>query len=188
MPLPSLPDHRAQVRAHLDCFTSNTIYTDDEINYALLTALGALSRYVPITRTIAKPVTAGQTGIDLANDCPADAVVEVVWPNGTSTTEFTVRATAIITRAGAPSTGNATIVYRHQPWLNTTANTVDWYPHHYRAAVVLHAAGALALARAISLAETDAAKAAQLAYAAQRMLADSMSMFRGDTQPYFIRT
>ena len=51
-----------------------------------------------------------------------------------------------------------------------------------------HAAGSLALARAVGLAETDPAKAAQIAYAAQRMLADAMSMFRGDTQPYFTRT
>ena len=188
MPLPSLPEHRAQVRTHLDALTSNAIYTDDEINQALLTALGVLARYVPITRTVAKTVTAGQTAIDLAPDCPAEAVTEIIWPNGATTTEFTVRAGLVITRAGAPVAGNATIVYRHQPWLNTTANTTDWYPHHYRAAVVMHAAGSLALARAVGLAETDPAKAAQIAYAAQRMIADAMAMFRGDLQPYFTRT
>ena len=188
MPLPSLIDHRAQIRAHLDALMSNAIYTDDEINQALLTALGVLARYVPITRTIVKAVTAGQTAIDVFSDCPAEAVTEIIWPNGASTTEFVIRNAAIYPRAPAPAGGNATIVYRHQPWINTTANTTDWYPHHYRAAVVLHAAGSLALGRAIGLAETDPAKAAQIAYAAQRMIADAMAMFRGDLQPYFTRT
>ena len=188
MPLPSLPDHRAQVRAHLDALTSNAIYTDDEINFALATALSVLARYVPITRTVLKTVTAGQTSIDLTADCPAESVTEIIWPNGTNTTEFTVRGTIIYPRAPAPAGGNATIVFRHQPWLNTAANTTDWYPHHYRAAVTLYAAGSLALARAIGLAETDPAKAAQISYAAQRILADAMAMFRGDTQPYFTRT
>ena len=188
MPLPALDNHRAQVRAHLDALTSAAVYTDDEINQALFTALGVLARYVPITRTIIKSVTAGQTSIDLAPDCPAESVVEIIWPNGASTTEFTIRSTVIYPRAPAPAAGNATIVYRHQPWMSTTANTTDWYPHHYRAAVVLYAAGSLALGRAIGLAETDPAKAAQISYAAQRFLADAMSMFRGDTQPYFTRT
>jgi len=187
MPLPSLADHRAQVRTHLDALTSNAIYTDDEINQALLTALGVLARYVPITRTIIKSVTAGQTSIDLAPDCPAEAVTEIIWPNGATTTEFTVRSTVIYPRAPAPAAGNATIVYRHQPWAYGHNNTMDWYPHHYRAAVTLHAAGSLALARAVGLAESDPAKAAQIAYAAQRMIADAMAMFRGDTQPYFTR-
>ena len=188
MPPPSLADHRAQVRTHLDALTSNAIYTDDEINFALITALGVLARYVPITRTIIKAVTAGQTVIDVGQDAPAEAVTEVIWPNGASTTEFTVRAGLIITRAPAPAAGNATIVYRHQPAIYGHNNTMDWYPHAYRAAVVMHAAGSLALARAIGLAETDPAKAAQIAYAAQRILADAMAMFRGDTQPYFTRT
>ena len=188
MPLPSLADHRAQVRTHLDALTSNAIYTDDEINQALLTALSVLARYVPITRTIIKSVTAGQTAIDLAPDCPAGAVTEIIWSNGASTTEFTVRAGLVITRAPAPASGNATIVYRHQPWIYANNNTMDWYPHQYRAAIILHAAGSLALARAIGLAETDPAKAAQISYAAQRILADAMAMFRGDTQPYFTRT
>ena len=187
MPLPSLADHRAQVRAHLDALTSSTIYTDDEINLAIVTALGVLARYVPITRSITKAVTAGQTSIDLAPDCPAEAVTEIIWPNGASTTEFVIRNAAIYPRAPAPAAGNATIVYRHAPWINTTANTTDWYPHAYRAAVTLHAAGSLALARAVGLAETDPAKAAQIAYAAQRMIADAMAMFRGDTQPYYTR-
>jgi hypothetical protein len=186
MPLPSLADHRAQVRAHLDALTSAT-YTDDEINLALITALGVLARYVPILRTITRSVTAGQTQIDVSQDAPAEAVTEVIWPNGASTTEFVARAGLVITRTGAPAAGNATIVYRHQPWAYTN-NTMDWYPHHYRAAVTLHAAGSLALARAVGLAETDPAKAAQIAYAAQRMIADAMAMFRGDTQPYFTRT
>jgi hypothetical protein len=188
MPLPSLAEHRAQVRTHLDALTSNAVYTDDEINQALLTALGVLARYVPITRTIIKSVTAGQTAIDLAPDCPAEAVTEIIWPNGATTTEFSVRSTIIYPRAPAPTNGNATIVYRHQPWVHASSNVTDWYPHAYRAAVVLHAAGALALARAIGLAETDPAKAAQISYAAQRTLADAMAMFRGDTQPYFTRT
>jgi len=188
MPLPSLADHRAQVRAHLDALTSSAVYTDDEINQALLTALGVLARYVSTLRTITRSVTVGQTQIDVSQDAPAEAVTEVIWPNGASTTEFTVRAGAVITRVPAPAAGNATIVYRHQPWMSTTANTTDWYPHHYRAAVVLYAAGSLALGRAIGLAETDPAKAAQISYAAQRFLADAMSMFRGDTQPYFTRT
>ena len=186
MPLPSLPDHRAQVRAHLDALTS-TIYTDDEINQALLTALSVLARYVPVLRTITRSVTVGQTQIDVGQDAPAEAVTEVIWPNGASTTEFTVRAGLVITRAGAPVAGNATIVYRHQPWIYTDSNVIDWYPHAYRAAVVMHAAGSLALARAVGLAESDPAKAAQIAYAAQRMIADAMAMFRGDTQPYFTR-
>jgi len=188
MPLPSLPDHRAQVRAHLDAMTSSAVYTDDEINQALLTALSALARYVPVLRTITRSVTAGQTQIDVSQDAPAEAVTEVIWPNGASTTEFVARAGLVITRAPAPAAGNATIVYRHAPWMNTTANTIDWYPHHYRAAVILYAAGSLALARAVGLAETDPAKAAQIAYAAQRMLADAMAMMRGDLQPYFTRT
>ena len=188
MPPPSLADHRAQVRTHLDALTSNAIYTDDEINFALITALGVLARYVPITRTIIKAVTAGQTVIDVGQDAPAEAVTEVIWPNGASTTEFTVRAGLIITRAPAPAAGNATIVYRHQPWINASNNVTDWYPHAYRAAVVMHAAGSLALARAVGLAETDPAKAAQIAYAAQRILADAMAMMRGDLQPYFVRT
>jgi len=187
MPL-LISDHRAQIRAHLDALTSNAIYTDDEINQALLTALGTLARYVPITRAITKAVTAGQASIDLSADCPAEAVIEVIWPNGASTTEFAVRGTVIYPRTPAPAAGNATIIYRHQPWIYTNSNTMDWYPHHYRAAVVLHAAGALALARAVGLAETDPAKAAQISYAAQRMLADAMSMMRGDLQPYFTRT
>ena len=188
MPLPSLADHRAQIRAHLDALMSNAIYTDDEINQALLTALGVLARYVPVLRTITRSVTVGQTQIDISQDAPAEAVTEVIWPNGTSTTEFTVRAGLVITRAPAPAAGNATIVYRHQPWAYANNNTMDWYPHAYRAAVVMHAAGALALGRAIGLAETDPAKAAQISYAAQRILADAMAMFRGDTQPYFTRT
>jgi len=188
MPLPSLADHRAQVRAHLDALTSNAIYTDDEIDFALLTALSVLARYVPITRTIIKSVTAGQTAIDLAPDCPAGAVTEIIWSNGATTTEFTVRGTIIYPRAPAPAGGNATIVYRHAPGIYGHNNTMDWYPHAYRAAVVLHAAGSLALARAIGLAETDPAKAAQIAYAAQRILADAMAMMRGDLQPYFVRT
>jgi len=186
MPLPSLADHRAQVRAHLDALTSAT-YTDDEINLALITALGVLARYVPILRTITRSVTAGQTQIDVGQDAPPEAVTEIIWPNGASTTEFVARAGLVITRTGAPAAGNAAIVYRHQPWAYTN-NTMDWYPHHYRAAVVMHAAGSLALGRAIGLAETDPAKAAQIAYAAQRMIADAMAMFRGDTQPYFTRT
>jgi hypothetical protein len=188
MPLPSLADHRAQVRAHLDALTSAAVYTDDEINQALLTALGVLARYVPITRTIIKSVTAGQTAIDLAPDCPAEAVTEIIWPNGATTTEFSVRSTIIYPRAPAPANGNATIVYRHQPAIYGHNNTMDWYPHAYRAAVTLHAAGALALARAVGLAETDPAKAAQISYAAQRILADAMAMMRGDLQPYFVRT
>ena len=188
MPLPALDNHRAQVRAHLDALTSNAIYTDDEINFALATALSVLARYVPITRSITKAVTSGQTAIDLAADCPAEAVVEVIWPNGASTTEFSVRGTIIYPRAPAPAAGNATIVYRHQPAIYGHNNTTDWYPHHYRAAVTLYAAGSLALARAIGLAETDPAKAAQISYAAQRFLADAMSMMRGDLQPYFVRT
>jgi len=188
MPLPALDIHRAQIRAHLDALTSNAIYTDDEIDFALLTALGILARYVPITRTVAKTVTAGQTAIDLAPDCPAGAVTEIIWPNGATTTEFTVRGTIIYPRAPAPAAGNATIVYRHQPWIYANNNTMDWYPHQYRAAIILHAAGSLALARAIGLAETDPAKAAQISYAAQRILADAMAMMRGDLQPYFVRT
>jgi hypothetical protein len=188
MPLPSLADHRAQVRTHLDALTSNAIYTDDEINFAILTALGVLARYVPITRTVAKTVTVGQTQIDVGQDAPAEAVTEVIWPNGTSTTEFTVRASLVITRAPAPAAGNATIVFRHQPWVHASNNVTDWYPHAYRAAVVMHAAGSLALARAVGLAETDPAKAAQISYAAQRILADAMAMMRGDLQPYFVRT
>ena len=188
MPLPTLADHRAQIRVQLDALTSNAVYTDDEINIAILTALGILARYVPITRTITRTVTAGQTQIDVSQDAPAEAVTEVIWPNGASTTEFTVRAGLIITRAPAPAAGNATIVYRHQPWIYTPSNATDWYPHHYRAAVVLYAAGSLALGRAIGLAETDPAKAAQISYAAQRILADAMAMMRGDLQPYFVRT
>ena len=188
MPLPSLADHRAQVRAHLDALTSSAVYTDDEINQALLTALGVLARYVPVLRTITRSVTVGQTQIDISQDAPAEAVTEVIWPNGASTTEFTVRAGLVITRAPAPAAGNATIVYRHQPWAYGHNNTMDWYPHAYRAAVVMHAAGSLALARAIGLAETDPAKAAQIAYAAQRMIADAMAMMRGDLQPYSVRT
>ena len=188
MPLPALDIHRAQIRAHLDALTSNAIYTDDEIDFALLTALSVLARYVPITRTIIKSVTAGQTAIDLAPDCPAGAVTEIIWSNGATTTEFTVRGTIIYPRAPAPAGGNATIVYRHAPGIYGHNNTMDWYPHAYRAAVVLHAAGSLALARAVGLAETDPAKAAQIAYAAQRTLADAMAMFRGDLQPYFTRT
>jgi len=188
MPLPALDTHRAQIRAHLDALTSSAAYTDDEINLALITALGVLARYVPITRSVTKTVTAGQTQIDISQDAPAEAVTEVIWPNGASTTEFIARAGLVITRAGAPAAGTAAIIYRHQPWVHTNANATDWYPHHYRAAVTLHAAGSLALARAIGLAETDPAKAAQISYAAQRILADAMAMFRGDTQPYFTRT
>jgi len=188
MPLPSLADHRAQVRTHLDALTSNAIYTDDEINQALLTALGVLARYVPTLRAITRTVNAGQTTIDVSQDAPAEAVTEVIWPNGASTTEFTVRAGVVITRAPAPANGSATIVFRHQPWAYASNNTMDWYPHAYRAAVVMHAAGSLALARAVGLAETDPAKAAQISYAAQRMLADAMAMMRGDLQPYFVRT
>ena len=188
MPPPSLADHRAQVRAHLDALTSNAIYTDDEINFALATALSVLARYAPTLRTITRSVTVGQTQIVVSQDAPAEAVTEVIWPNGASTTEFTVRAGAVITRAPAPAAGNATIVYRHQPWIYTDSNAIDWYPFHYRAAVVLYAAGSLALGRAIGLAETDPAKAAQISYAAQRFLADAMAMMRGDLQPYFVRT
>jgi len=188
MPLPLLSGHRNQVRAHLDAMSSSTIYTDDEINGALFTALSVLARYVPITRTIIKSVTVGQTAIDVFGDCPADAVTEIIWPNGATTTEFTVRSTIIYPRVPAPSAGNATIVYRHQPTVYPSIDSIDWYPHQYRAAIILHAAGSLALARAVGLAESDPAKAAQISYAAQRMLADAMSMFRGDTQPYFTRT
>ena len=188
MPLPALDAHRNQVRAHLDALTSSAVYTDDEINQALLTALGVLARYVPVTRTVLKTVTAGQTAIDLAPDCPAESVTEIIWPNGTNTTEFTVRSTVIYPRAPAPAAGSATIVYRHLPRIYADTNTIDWYPFYYRAAVVLYAAGSLALARAVGLAETDPAKAAQIAYAAQRILADAMSMMRGDLQPYFVRT
>jgi len=188
MPLPLLSGHRNQVRAHLDAMSSSAIYTDDEINSALFTALGVLARYVPITRTIIKAVTAGQTVIDVGQDAPAEAVTEVIWPNGASTTEFTIRSTVIYPRAPAPAAGNATIVYRHQPTVHPSIDSIDWYPHQYRAAIILHAAGSLALGRAVGLAETDPAKAAQIAYAAQRFLADAMAMFRGDLQPYFTRT
>ena len=137
MPLPSLADHRAQVRTHLDALTSNAIYTDDEINFALATALSVLARYVPITRTVAKTVTAGQTSIDVFSDCPAESVVEILWPNGATTTEFTVRSTVIYPRFPAPAAGNATIVYRHQPTVYPSIDSIDWYPHQYRAAIIL---------------------------------------------------
>lgn len=180
MPKPTLAEHRTQIRAHLAAISSTAIYDDAEIDQALRTALGLVGLYQPITRSVAKSVTAGQTVIDLSADCPAEAVTEVALPGAQGvTTEFRARGTEIILRTAVATAGNATIYYRAAPAIS--GSDVDWYDPRLRPAVVLYAAGSLILARAAEMAETDSYKAAQLAYAGSLLMRDALALLASPT-------
>jgi hypothetical protein len=176
MPRPTLAEHRTQVRAHLAAVSSATIYEDAEIDQCIRTALGILGLHHPITRDITKSLTAGQTTIDLSTDCPAESVTELQTPTGQIITEFRARHTEIVLRTPITTTGTHNIYYRTAPTI--TGTDIEWYDPRYRPAVVIHAAGAMMLARAVEIAENDSYRASQMAYAANLMMDQALKLFQ----------
>ncbi len=166
MAKPTVAEHRTNIRGLLSEAAAAT-FTDAEIDANLANALFTLSGYATHMAKVNKTgLTTSQTVIDLANDCPAEAVVEVLPAALTPVTEFRARGTELVLKNQIGAT-SADFYYRAAYTHDGT--NVDWYPTNFRGAVCLLAAALCIIGRQKELAELDSLKAQAIASSANRM-------------------
>jgi hypothetical protein len=176
MAKPTVSEHRTDIRAMLAEASAGT-FTDAEVDQNLANALNVLSSASHRTSKVNKTgLTTDQIVIDLATDCPAESVVEVIPSGGAALTEFRARGNELVLKAALGAT-SADFVYRARYAHDGT--NVDWYPAHLRGGVCMLAAALLIIGRQRELSETDPNKAHACASAAQRLFDTAISILLG---------
>jgi hypothetical protein len=179
MAKPTVLEHRTDIRAYVQEMAAAQ-FTDIEVDANLANALNVLSGYVIKYAKVNKTgLTTNQTLIDLATDCPAESVVEIVPTGLASITDFRARGTELVLNKQVGATA-ADFVYRSRYTHDGT--NVDWYPPQYRGAVCMLAAALLIYGRQREMAETDALKANAMPAAAARMFDTAVAIMSNRPQ------